>query len=243
MNILLSNLHRHYYHVVISWSIMDHDANIFANHVWLMNNWNITFSLRLIMLNEFNRSVSLENIGVAAATSKKSQFPHAFIRKSRKNEDAAPESPSRSSASCDDLTEQTSLPRYRSVISVRHNDETLQLLRRKRSFSLAALPVSSTEAARISSFRSEESGYESDATRNGSEASGHITVKQPTFSTYDWVQLYFIYTIEFNLISSEHSEFEWKNLKLIALICYWIPCNRTEFWTVWRTQFQLLEVG
>jgi len=128
----------------------------------------------------------LENIGGETVTSKKSQFPHAFIRKSRKSEDVAPESLSRSSASCDDLTEQTSLPRYRSVISVRHDDETLRHVRRKRSFSLAALPVSSTEAARISSFRSEESGYESDATRNGSEASGHISVKQPTFSTYDW---------------------------------------------------------
>ena len=143
-------------------------------------------------LNETNRSASLENIGASAITNKKSQFPHAFIRKSRKSEDVAPESLSRSSASCDDLTEQTSLPRFRSVISVRHNDETLQLVRRKRSFSLAALPVSSTEAARISSFRSEESGYESDATRNGSEASGHITVKQPTSNTYDWV-LFLIY--------------------------------------------------
>lgn len=89
-------------------------------------------------------------------------------------------------ASCDDLIKesarQSSHPdlqlasiRYRSVVSVRQNqqEETFKLVRRKRSFSLAALPLSAAEATQTSSansHRSEESGYESDATRNGYES-------------------------------------------------------------------------
>ncbi|KAI9555123.1 hypothetical protein GHT06_017638 [Daphnia sinensis] len=90
-------------------------------------------------------------------------------------------------ASCDDLMKeaarQSSHPdlqlasiRYRSVVSVRHNqqEETFKLVRRKRSFSLAALPLSAAEATQqtssANSHRSEESGYESDSTRNGYES-------------------------------------------------------------------------
>lgn len=90
-------------------------------------------------------------------------------------------------ASCDDLIKeaarQSSHPdlqlasiRYRSVVSVRHNqqEETFKLVRRKRSFSLAALPLSAAEATQqassANSHRSEESGYESDSTRNGYES-------------------------------------------------------------------------
>jgi len=131
-----------------------------------------------------NRSVSLENIRVEITTHKKSHFPHAFIR-SRPSAGGVKSGPAPAdslSRSDDDLTQPSSVIRYRSVVSVRHVDDTLQLVRRKRSFSLAALPLTATEAARIASFRSEESGYESDATRNGSETSGHhITVTQ-----HDW---------------------------------------------------------
>lgn len=91
-------------------------------------------------------------------------------------------------ASCDDLIKETARQsshpdlqlasiRYRSVVNVRQNqqEETFKLVRRKRSFSLAALPLSAAEATQqqtssANSHRSEESGYESDATRNGYES-------------------------------------------------------------------------
>ncbi|XP_057377630.1 uncharacterized protein LOC130699311 isoform X2 [Daphnia carinata] len=90
-------------------------------------------------------------------------------------------------ASCDDLMQeaarQSSHPdlqlasiRYRSVVSVRHSqqEDAFKLVRRKRSFSLAALPLSAAEATQqtssANSHRSEESGYESDSTRNGYES-------------------------------------------------------------------------
>ena len=81
--------------------------------------------------------------------------------------------------------------RYRSVISVSCREEAnaldpitdFKLVRRKRSFSLATLPVSASEAIQqqqqqqqqpSSSRSSEESGYESDATRNGSDSPRRI---------------------------------------------------------------------
>ena len=86
--------------------------------------------------------------------------------------------------------------RYRSVISVSCRDPEAhdpvadyKLVRRKRSFSLATLPISASEAVQQqqqqqqqqptsssppSSRSSEESGYESDATRNGSDSPRRI---------------------------------------------------------------------
>jgi hypothetical protein len=87
--------------------------------------------------------------------------------------------------------------RYRSVISVSCRDPEdhdpvadYKLVRRKRSFSLATLPISASEAVQQqqqqqqqqptssssppSSRSSEESGYESDATRNGSDSPRRI---------------------------------------------------------------------
>lgn len=157
-----------------------------------------------------SRSVSLENVSLAEScissrpdvsmeANKKSHFPHSFIRSRRpcagadSSEILATQS-SKSSASCDDLSSNSSGTletsssssshrhiRYRSVISVsqpgNNGDEDFKLVRRKRSFSLVALPVSTMEAEIADqqppqmspSSRSEESGYESDSTlaRNG----------------------------------------------------------------------------
>lgn len=138
----------------------------------------------------------LETPDVAGTTNsitKKSHFPYSFIR-SRLHRPLLSscqttimeqtQSGDLAIASCDDLMTETarqqSQPdlqlasiRYRSVISVSQGDDApYQLVRRKRSFSLAALPTSSSEASQTSPVhsRSEESGYESDSTRNGSES-------------------------------------------------------------------------
>ncbi len=134
---------------------------------------------------------------------KKSHFPHSFIRSARRPltdttppSSTSPKSGELSSTSCNDLiipsstdssTQTGNSVRYRSVINVSrvHYDdeeddhgshEDFRLVRRKRSFSLAALPVSTSEAVQqqnkcsSSSRSSEESGYESDSTRHGSES-------------------------------------------------------------------------
>lgn len=155
-----------------------------------------------------NRSISLENVSAGlgvmetpdvtdGVATKKSHFPYSFIR-SRLNRPltsscetaSIPQAKSGelASASCDDLMTETTRQshpdlqlasiRYRSVVSVSQEDGPFKLVRRKRSFSLAALPISASEATQTSSSssssstnsRSEESGYESDSTRNGSES-------------------------------------------------------------------------
>ena len=123
--------------------------------------------------------------------SKKSHFPYSFIRSrlhrpllSSCEAASVPQTKSgelAATASCDDLMTETARQshpdlqlasiRYRSVVSVSQEDGPFKLVRRKRSFSLAALPISSSEATQTHmSARSEESGYESDSTRNGSES-------------------------------------------------------------------------
>ena len=172
------------------------------------------------------RSLSLENVSADFDTSlatKKSQFPHAFIR-SRLN--ALTEEKnltsissvgaavangiglsiksdlSRSSASCDNLLENTHKSdasfesiRYLSVISVSH-DGAFQMIKRKRSFSLAALPICPADAtATFVTCRSEESGYESDTTRNGSESPGQLaSVESTTATAASAIQISFIST-------------------------------------------------
>ena len=123
------------------------------------------------------------------SAAKKSQFPHAFIRSRIKSGSSSIKLSVDSARSCDDLIaakapqedeDREGPHRYLSVISV-NQDGTFKLVKRKRSFSLAALPTACGSAAASASqrqsaafgpftCRSEESGYESDATRNGSES-------------------------------------------------------------------------
>lgn len=152
------------------------------------------------------RSLSLEDVSASSSPStvesgpdvmmtvgdsKKSHFPHSFIRSRRPllmlptlvgSNSTDNTSPKSSSASCDDLTdssaEQPQHVRYRSVVNVSDDGgrDDFKLVRRKRSFSLATLPVSASEAAQQqTSARSEESGYESDSTRHGSESPRRIS--------------------------------------------------------------------
>lgn len=141
-----------------------------------------------------NRSISLENVSAVeapdvadAVANKKSHFPYSFIRSrlhrpwmhaSGESSPGVQQSSTTgdlSSASCDDLTSDSDLQmtaiRYRSVVSVCHQDDApFRLVRRKRSFSLATLPITAAEAVQAVTMRSEESGYESDSTRTGSDS-------------------------------------------------------------------------